>query len=235
MKAWEDPRVIRGMQAQLAHRRKRIAAGEKPLGWKLGFGAPAAQEMLQLSGPLVGYLMQAALLAPGAQVDVTNWIQVVAEPEIGVRLGADLPASADTASAQAAIASLIPAIELADLAPPPTQDNIDAVLTGDIYQRHVVLGDASRQGGDTAGLSSHVSRRGMLAAETADPQALTGRIPDLLVHLAGTLAAFGEQLKAGDLVICGSTLPPPLIEPDETEFAYELRPIGAVSVGFSRG
>jgi len=118
MKAWEDPRVVRGMQAQLARRSERIAAGEKPLGWKLGFGAPAAQEMLQLKGPLVGYLMEGALLAPGARVDVTTWTQVVAEPEIGVRLGANLGAGADRAAAQAAIASLTPAIELADLAPP---------------------------------------------------------------------------------------------------------------------
>lgn len=235
MKAWENPRVVRGMQAQLKRRRERIVAGETPLGWKLGFGAPAAQEMLQLTGPLVGYLMQGALLAPGARVDVTGWTKVVAEPEIGVRLGTDLPAGADADAAQAAIASLTPAIELADLAPPPTRDNIDAVLAGDIYQRHVILGAASRQGGDTAGLSAHVFRRGTLATEAADPQALTGRIPDLLVHLAGTLSAFGEKLQAGDLVICGSTVPPPLIEPDEAEFGYELRPIGAVSVGFSRG
>ncbi len=223
MKSWEDPRVVRGMQAQLARRRERIVAGETPLGWKLGFGAPAAMEMLNLAGPLVGYLMQGALLASGARVDVGGWTKVVAEPEIGVRLGADLAAGADQAAAEAAIATLTPAIELADLAPPPTRDNIDAVLAGDIYQRHVVLGRDSREGGDTAGLSSHVFRRGTLAAETADPQALTGRIPDLLVHLAGTLAAFGEKLKAGDLVICGSTVPPPQIEADETEFRYELR------------
>jgi 2-keto-4-pentenoate hydratase len=233
MKAWEDPRVVRGMQAQLTRRRERIAAGETPLGWKLGFGAPAAMDMLNLPGPLVGFLMQGALLAPAARVDVTGWTQVVAEPEIGVRLGADLAADADTGAAQAAIASLTPAIELADLASPPTRDNIDMVLADDIFQRHVVLGADSRRGGDTAGLSSHVFRRGALAAEAADPQALTGRIPDLLVHVAGTLAAFGEKLRAGDLVICGSTVPPPMIEPDETEFSYELRPIGAVSVGFS--
>jgi len=234
MKAWEDPRVVRGMQAQLTRRRERIAAGETPLGWKLGFGAPAALEKLNLTGPLVGYLMQGALLASGARVDVSHWAQAVAEPEIGVRLGADLPAGADAATAQAAIASLTPAIELADLNIVPTRESVEAILADGIYQRHVVLGGDSRDGDDTDGLSSHVFRRGTLAVETTDPQALTGRIPDLLAHLAGTLAAFGERLKAGDLVICGSTVPPPRIEPDETEFRYELRPIGAVSVGFSQ-
>ena len=60
-------------------------------------------------------------------------------------------------------------------------------------------------GGDAGGLTSRVTRRGKLAAETHDPEALTGKLPDLLVHLADTLNAFGEKLQAGDLVICGST------------------------------
>src|SRR5439155_12358815 len=40
MQLWEDPRVVRGMQAQLELRRRRLAAGDEPLGWKVGFGAP---------------------------------------------------------------------------------------------------------------------------------------------------------------------------------------------------
>jgi 2-keto-4-pentenoate hydratase len=54
------------------------------------------------------------------------------------------------------------------------------------------------------------------------------------VHLADTLATFGEKLSAGDLVICGSIFPPPMIEPDETEFGYSLAPIGDISVRFTR-
>jgi len=232
---WHDARVKRGMQTQLARRQERIAAGEKPLGWKIGFGAPATMEKLGITGPLIGYLMQGALLKDGALVDVKSWTQPVAEPEIAVLLAGDLPAGSSAAAARAAIASLTPAIELLDLDPPPGPDNIDAVLGGAIYQRHVVLGADSRKGGETADLSASVFRRGRLASEAPDPEALTGKVPNLLTHLANMLAAFGEGLKAGDLVICGSTVPPPLIEPDETEFGYELRPIGAVSVGFSRG
>ena len=41
MKPWDDPRIARGMTAQLAKRRERIAAGERPLGWKVGLGSPA--------------------------------------------------------------------------------------------------------------------------------------------------------------------------------------------------
>jgi len=231
---WNDERIKRGMQAQLARRAERLAAGEKPLGWKIGFGAPATLQKLGISGPLVGYLMQGALLKDGAQLNIKSWTQAVAEPEIAAQLAHDLPAGSSAAEARAAVASLMPAIELIDLDPPPTPDNIDAALASAIYQRHVVLGADSRKGGETADLAARVIRRGRIAADAPDPEALTGKVPNLLVHLANTLAAFGERLRAGDVVICGSIVPPPLIEPDETDFGYELRPIGAVSVRFVR-
>jgi 2-keto-4-pentenoate hydratase len=234
VRPWDDERIARGMTAQLKRRRERIAAGETPLGWKMAFGAPAAMEKLGLKAPLIGYLMQSALLQSGALVNVEAWTQPVAEPEIGVRLAKNILPGATAAAARETIASLEPAIELADLDQPATAENIDAVLSADIYQRHVVLAGQRRAGGDTAGLVSQVMRRGKLAAETSDPQALTGKIPDLLVHLADTLNAFGEKLRAGDLVICGATVPPALIELDETEYRYELSPIGAVSARFAR-
>ena len=60
MKLWEDARVIRGMRAQLELRRKRLAAGDAPLGWKVGFAAPAMLERLGITGPLVGFLTRNA-------------------------------------------------------------------------------------------------------------------------------------------------------------------------------
>jgi 2-keto-4-pentenoate hydratase len=234
MKVWEDSRVAQGLKAQLEGRRRRIDAGEKPLGWKIGFGAPAAMERLKISAPLPGYLLQSGVVASGARVSVKGWTQPVAEPEIAVRLNADLPAGSSPATAQAAIASLTPAIELADLDPAPAPDRLTDILADNFYQRHVVLSDRSRGGGDTAGLSSKVFRRGKLAAEAADPQALTGKLPDLLVHLADMLDVFGERLKAGDLIICGATVPPPMIEADEVDFSHRLEPIGEVLVHFIR-
>ena len=58
----DNPLIKKGMTAQLAKRRARIAAGEKPLGWKVGLGAPASMQKLGLRAPLVGFLMQRALL-----------------------------------------------------------------------------------------------------------------------------------------------------------------------------
>lgn len=234
MNVWDAPLIKKGMTAQLAKRRARIAAGEKPLGWKVGLGAPATMERLKLAAPIVGFLMQRALLLSGSTVSLSGYTKPVAEPEICVRMARDLPSGASAAEAAAAVKDIFPAIELADLDPVPTIDNLDAVLEGDIFQRHVVLCGNTRASAATSGLTSRVFRRGKEANVTADPEALTGKLPDIVAHVASTLAAFGEKLAAGDVIITGSITPPLTIEPDETELVHALEPIGEVSIRFSR-
>jgi 2-keto-4-pentenoate hydratase len=230
----DDPRIKRGMTAQLARRRALIAAGEAPLGWKVGFGSPPAMEKFKISAPLVGFLMKRGLVSSGGTASLKGWVKPVAEPEIAVHIGADLAPGGDLAAAAAAIAALSPAIELAD-ADLPFEDP-EAIVANNIFQRHVVLGprDASRAGGNTAGLTGRVMRRGAETARTTDPEAATGKLVDTVRHVADLLGAFGERLRAGDIIIGGSVTPPVLIEPDEDKLAFHLDPIGEVSVRLMR-
>jgi 2-keto-4-pentenoate hydratase len=234
MNAWDDPRIVRGMEKLLSDRRARIAAGEKPLGWKVGLGAKPAMARLAITMPLVGYMMERSRVPDGSSVSVAGWTQPVAEPEIAVTMGADLAGGADRAATIAAIGGLGPAIELADLDPPPA--DVEVTLAGNIFHRHVILGpsDASRAGARLDGLTGLVFRRGAQAARQTDLQANIGEIVGIVAHVAGTLAAHGETLRAGEVIITGSIVPPPLIEPDETEFAYALAPMRRLSVRFTR-
>ena len=147
MNGWDHPLIKKGMPVQLAARRARIAAGEKPLGWKVGLGAPASMQKYGLAAPLVGYLMQRALLLSGSTVSLQGWVRPVAEPEICVRMMSDLGGGATPDAAMAAIKEIFPALELADLDEPATADNLDAVLASNIYQRHVILCGNTRAGG----------------------------------------------------------------------------------------
>ena len=230
----DNPLIKKGMAAQFAARSARIAAGEQPLGWKVGLGAPATMQKLGLAAPLVGFLMQHALLPAGGIASLKGYRKPVAEPEIAVRIARELGAGATSQVALAAIGAIQPAIELADLDPVPAPDNLDAVLAGDIFQRHLLLGAQTRPGGGVAGLTSRLIRRGAEASRTTDPEALTGRLVDIVAHVANTLAAFGEKLGVGDIIITGSITPPLMIEPDETALTHALDPIGEVSVRFSR-
>ncbi|HEY5379753.1 MAG TPA: hypothetical protein VIJ78_09470 [Pseudolabrys sp.] len=234
MNAWDHPLIKKGMPVQLAARRARIAGGERPLGWKVGLGAPATMEKLGLKAPIVGFLMQRALLLSGSTVSLKDYVKPVAEPEICVRMARDLKAGASAEDVLAAVKEILPAIELADLDPVPTPGNLDKVLEGDIYQRQVVLCGNTRFGASLDGLTSRVIRRGKEFNTTTDPEALTGKLTDIVAHVANTLAAFGAKLSAGDVIITGSITPPSMIEADETEFTHALDPIGEVSVNFAR-
>ena len=233
MQLWDDPRVVRGMQVQLELRRRRLADGDTALGWKVGFGAPAMPELLKISGPLVGFLTQNARVQSGGSVSFAGWSKPIAEPEIAVHIGHDLPGGADLEAAKAAIAGISPTIEIVDLTA-PLQDP-ERILGDNIYQRHVVLGGAgpARAGAQSDGLTCRIIRHGKEFARTTDPQANTGQWVNIVHHVADVLAAFGERLRAGEIIITGSVVPPLTLERGEDGIAFEVDPIGSVAVRFS--
>jgi 2-keto-4-pentenoate hydratase len=233
MKLWEDARVVRGMRAQLEMRRVRLAGGDAPLGWKVGFAAPEMLKRLDIAGPLVGFLTRNALVQSGASISLTGWAKPVAEPEIAVYVAHNVSAGADRDTANAAIAGISPAIEMVDLTAPP--EDPERILAGNIYQRHVVLsGDAPARTGSTSDdLVCRILRRGTEFARTGNPQVNTGNWVDIVRHVADVLALFGEQLRGGEIIITGSVVAPLVIEPDEDTIAFELDPVGRVGVRFS--
>ena len=224
-----DPRIERGLLAQLTDRRRRIDAGERPLGWKLGMGVPAAMEKLGTSAPLVGYLLDSARLESGGTCDVSGWANPRLEPEVAVHMTSDLGGGASREEAERAIGGMGAAIELVD--PDPDADDPEAILAGNIFQRAVVLGPVA-DGADGRGLSARVTRDGEEVASAGDATEATGDLIDLVVHVASTLAAAGERLAAGDVVICGSIVPALEIAPGQ-EVEVTVEPLGSVRVAVS--
>ena len=73
------------------------------LGWKVGFGSPAAMATLGIDRPLVAPITHATLLEDGATVDVSGWANPMIELEIAVHAGVGIGV----------------ALELVDLHTPP--------------------------------------------------------------------------------------------------------------------
>jgi 2-keto-4-pentenoate hydratase len=132
---------------------------------------------------------------------------------------------------RSAIAGLGPAIELADLEAPPTDP--EAILTANIFQRHVILGpvDEARDG-SADGISARILVNGSEAARTDDPTALTGDLLYLTAHVAATLEASGERLRAGHVIITGAVVPPMPVSPGD-DVVVELPPLGTLAVRLS--
>lgn len=223
---WENPAVQSGIRRMLAFRSEVLGSGEETIGWKLGFGAPVWLERFQLSGPLVGFLPASRRHRPGATVSCAGWTRPVAEPEIAVHIGSDID---DPSLAGEAISGLGAAIELADVDSPP--DDLEETLAGNIFHRAVILGepDPDLSPRDLTGMRARVGVDGQEVADTVDLEALTGTLVDVLGHAAALLAAAGERLRTGEVVIAGSVVPPIPITPG-SEVSYELSPLAPVSV-----
>jgi 2-oxopent-4-enoate/cis-2-oxohex-4-enoate hydratase len=192
---WDVPAVVAGMEKLLARRAELLADGASPIGWKLAFGTPATMEKLGTTGPLVGFLTDATLLADGAECSVAGWTAPKLEPEIAVHLGAG----------GEGVAGISAAIELADAALPPTET--EAVLAGDIYHRAVVLDRAAAPVPLSHPLAARIERDGEEYAATADAEAEVGRIVELADWTVAYLRHFGVETTEGEVVICGSVVP----------------------------
>ena len=228
-----DPRIANGMRAQMALRQKLLDGGAKQIGWKVGLGAPAMQIKCKLTAPVVGFLLDRAELASGATVSLAGWQKPVAEAEIAAYIGRDLPAGASREEVRKAVTALGPAIELADV--DCAMDDVQAALSGDIFQRHVILGprDTTRSGARLDGLTGRVTRSGQDVPVPADLETNIGEIISIVRHVADVAAAVGGGLRAGQFIICGSLTPPMFLEATERGIDFELAPIGGVSVRFS--
>jgi len=214
-----DGRVVRGMRRQLDLRHAKLAGGARQVGWKVGFGSPAGLAALRIDRPLVGFLLDTGMLPDGADVPLAGWVNPVLEAEIAVHAGPD-----------ATIRAVSVAIELADVDPPPADP--EDVLAGDVYTRHVVLGPAIPGRTGSADVVARILVDGEQAAATDDVTALVGELADVVRTTAETLAAYGERLGAGDVLMTGSVLPPLPVAPGQ-RVEVELSPLGRLALTFS--
>jgi 2-keto-4-pentenoate hydratase len=179
------------------------------LGWKVGFGAPAAMQRLGIARPLVAPLPASGLLDSGATVSLAGWTQPVLEVEVAIWIGRGLGA----------------AIELADLEFPP--DDVERILAGGIYHRHVVLGPPLSVALDD--VTARITRDGETVAASDDPTALTGRHEDVLDAVR---ASARRELHDGEVVITGAVVPPLPVAPGQRWHA-DLGPLGSLEVAFA--
>jgi len=229
--AWDDPRIAGGMRQQLRRRRELLELGEKPLGWKLAFGGPAAMARLQINAPLVGFLLHRAVVPSQSELSLAGWKKPAAEPELTVYLGKTLVAGSDRNTTMAAIAGLGPAIEIADVDYP--SEDVEGTLARNIYQRNLALGppDNRYAGGVLTGLRARVHHTEKQIADTTYFEALTGELIAIVQHVANLLAVFGETLDAGQIIIAGSITPPIWVHPGE-QVNFHLDPLEPISITF---
>ena len=228
------PEVIAaGMRRQLNQFNGAVSAGMPRTGWKIGASDPAAQERMGITAPLLGWLDGRRVFDAAGSYQPPADARPLLEAEVAVRLGSDVPQGVSREEAAHAITDVAPAFEFVNGTKPSTP--LDEMLAHDILHDGVMFGSGVAfglaNGLGAAGLPK-VSVNGELRAEGAE-----GRVPDDLAEpvmfAANMLAQHGEQLRAGDRIICGTYIVPfEVADGDEVE--ADFGPLGRLSVRVAR-
>ncbi len=184
---------------------RKLAGGERFLGYKLGLVSRAKQLAMGVGEPLWGHLATGLLHPEEEPLDLGRFIHPRVEPELAVLLGEDIDGvSANVASVQAAIAGVLPALEVLDsrfedfkfTLPDVVADNGSAaaiVLGGRLLPLDVVdlqlEGVMLRRNGEVVDTAVGAAVSGHPAAAVAWLASTVGRLPAGSVVLTGGLTA----------------------------------------------
>ena len=214
---------------------RRLAAGEKIIGKKIGVTSKAVQNMLGVHQPDFGYLTDAMVFNSGEAVPISQRLmQPKAEGEIAFILKKDLIGPGVTnADVLAATECVMPCFEIVDSRILDWKIKIQDTVADNASCGLFVLGDqaVSPRQVDLVTCGMVVEKNGHIISTGAGAAAL-GSPVNCVAWLANTLGRFGIALKAGEVILSGSLVP---LEPVKAGYVIrvDIGGIGSASVRFT--
>jgi 2-keto-4-pentenoate hydratase len=211
--------------------------GRRRVGRKIGLTSPAVQRQMQVDTPDFGVLFADMAYGDSQPIPFGDLLQPRVEAEVAFVLGADLPEADVTApELLRAVEFVLPAIEVVD----------SRIADWDISIFDTVADNASSglfvTGGSPRALLEIDDLRASEMALTVDGEVVSsgtgsaclGHPLNAVVWLANAVAARGEPLRAGELVLSGSLGP---LVPVRAGLTYEARisGLGSVRAAFTPG
>jgi 2-keto-4-pentenoate hydratase len=184
-------------------------------GYKLAYTTPVMQERAGLDHPVLGAVFQKVIQRSPVVLNFTEYVNLGIELEVGVTLGKDLPASGAPYTRDQvadAVAEVATAFEIVDIRTPEdltTEERTLMSVAVNILNSGIVLGDPVTDWMDR----DLVDCKGVMTINGEEVGSGYGRDVmghpfEPLVWLANELSARNHPLKAGDVVITGSMVPP---------------------------
>jgi 2-keto-4-pentenoate hydratase len=200
-----DPRLVAALTAQLGLWRVALADGAERVGWKLGMGEGERIGR----GPVIGHLTSATQLEPCDTYQPEGAVDLRADAEVALRLGAEVDPDTDRETAGAAIAAFGAALELVDLGAPPPGD-AERIVATNIWHRAFALGPLDRAPPEEGAEGSLV-----IDGEVRESAPMKLDFAELVLVAARLLGAVGERLQPGDRLITGSVVQVPIHPGDD--------------------
>ncbi|MFK8068544.1 MAG: 2-oxopent-4-enoate hydratase [Gammaproteobacteria bacterium] len=212
---------------------RRLDAGEKLIGKKIGVTSKAVQNLLNVHQPDFGYLTDAMVCQDGIIPITEKMIQPKAEGEIAFILKKDLKGpGVTTADVLQATDFVVPCFEIVDSRIRDWKIKIQDTISDNASCGYFALGNqtANPKKLDLSTVGMVVEKNGHVVATGAGAAAL-GSPLTCVAWLANTLGQFDISLKAGEVILSGSLVPLIPVESGD-HMTVHIGGIGSTSLCF---
>jgi 2-oxopent-4-enoate/cis-2-oxohex-4-enoate hydratase len=203
---YPDLSVEQAYQIQQRMIERRVGAGERIIGKKIGVTSRAVMDMLGVYRPDFGYMLDGMIYNEGESIDISTLIQPKAEGEIAFILKKDLMGPGVTnADVLAATECVMPCFEIVDSRIRDWKIKIADTVADNASCGVFVLGDQAIDPRkiDLALCGMVLERNGEIVA-TGSGAAALGSPVNAVAWLANTMGALGIPLKAGEVILSGA-------------------------------
>jgi len=245
--------VVDAYEIQLGNIRRKLAAGARVRGHKVGLSSPVMQQMMGVDEPDYGHLLDSMVLSQDAPIPAARYCYPRIEVEIGYVLGSALPgADCTEADVLAATAYIVPSLELIDSRITDWRIKLADTIADNASSAGVILGAERKTPAELAAAGVDLSdidavlyardgsggREGsggegkMTEIARGNTSAVLGNPTACVAWLARKVADFGVKLEAGHLILPGSCTRAIDAGPGSV-FRAEFAGLGTVTAEFS--
>ena len=211
-----------------------VAAGRRIVGRKIGLTSPGVQAQLGVDQPDFGTLFADMAVPEGTSVPAGLLLQPKVEAEVALVLGADLPhRDCTVADVLRATDFALPALEIVDSRIAGWDITIVDTVADNASSGMFVLGDTAvpLRGLGLREVRMTMTRNGRAVSAGSGGDCLGGPL-NAAAWLASTVAAHGDPLRAGEIVLTGALGPMAVAAPGD-RFAAGIRGLGSVQIDFA--
>ena len=204
----------------------------EPIGYKVGLTSAAMQAFCRIDHPIAGVVLASRLHRSGAKVRRSDFGRLGLEFEVAVRIKSDIPVTQTSYTAATItphIDGVCAAIELVDdRAADYSSLDVRSLVADNSWNAGIVLSEFRADWPDLAPALGRASQDGNSLGE-GHGRDILGHPFNSVAWLATQLAARGETLKAGQVVMTGSVMKTVFPEQD-AHYRFDLEGLGVVEV-----
>jgi 2-oxo-3-hexenedioate decarboxylase len=229
--AWPELDLATAYRIQDAALGLRVARGESVVGIKLGLTSAAKQRRMGIDSPLVAWLTDAMVMAPGEPIPQQRLIHPRAEPEIAFVMGEALVGPGVTAArALQAVEFVYCAVEVIDSRYRDFRFTLPDVVADNASSAGFVTGPTSRTPAALdLSLEACLVEVDGVVVDSATGAAVQGHPAQALALAANALGLRGQRIEPGWIVLTGG-MTDAVFAPPGASLRFDFTSLGSISL-----